>query len=214
MNFFDLNNPNFYLLIDAFVFILAFFLAFLSSKISSSFWKSFFITIIGTTAGFALVTFTTVFFDKKEEKFEIATLLVSSYLEAAVNHKIIEDKMKLFAADADPEDLNLYLRTRRAIPIEYTAIEMLYKNKRTYKCLNRTFTRDNLIYIYRGTRTVAIQINNGNVETYGPIEAVLREFNDVLKIEGQRYIGIQEWNKYASDEKIEQFWRKLVKFSL
>lgn len=212
MNFFNMNNPNFYLLIDFIVVILAFLIACLCKKIRSSFWRSFCITIIGTTAGFALVTFTTVFFEKREEKFEITTLLVSSYLEAAVNHKIIEDKRKLFAPDADPEDLNLYLRTQTSIPIEYTAIEMLYKNKGTYRCLRESFTRDNLIYIYRGTRTVANEINNGNIQTYGPIEATLRVFKNIIKIEGQRYIGIQEWDRCAGHKKIEQFWEKLVKF--
>ncbi len=161
---------------------------------------NFLLTIIGTTVGFALVTVSTLYLERINDKEELLTLLTNVFKELDINYKVLRDRSQDSHTVSNHGDLELRSRFEVDIPIQFTFIDDLYEKKNTYKYLSEPFTKNRLVIIYRGTEYCLEQLEiNSPVHTdFRAIELInnLSLYKTWVKTEGIKIAGSEEnWNK-------------------
>lgn len=173
---------------------------------------SFLTTILGTTVGFALVTVSTIYFERINDKEEVITLLATTFRELDINYKVLQERAQPRQQIHSQWDMEVQSRFRVEIPIQFRFIDQLYQNENTYKYLSDSFANSRVVIIYRGVQHCINQIES----TYKDEKTIqikkqianLAQYKEWVNEEGLEVAGSNErWNNSV---KIFETWDQLT----
>lgn len=167
----------------------------------TNFATQFVITILGTTVGFSMVTISTMYLQRINDKQELLILLGNTYKETDIAYKSL-----LFSKQSDTMtylDKDLLLRLGpfpTKVKVECMFVQSLYQDKFAYRYLSKTFTKNRLFLIYRGMQNfVRKSENKGFFQDKGNLEAAISRLKLYLAWEENEGISLsgskEKWEK-------------------